>query len=205
MIPIRVRRVWNGLIVAIGAAIGLVAALMLTLEAYWRALKPSTVFSCDVNTKLSCSAVAESWQSQLIKLPSGPVPNALLGVVAFTVVLVLGVVYACGSVMPRWFDWCFRIGVVCELVFASWLLYQSMFVIGVMCPWCLSMDAGSILMTIGMIRLALTEDTIRFDRDGINHVTSGFRFAGGMESLFAEVVIIIVFAIFVVFHYAGFY
>ena len=94
---------------------------------------------------------------------------------------------------------------VCELAFASWLLYQSMFVIGVMCPWCLSMDAGSILMTIGMIRLALTEDTIRFDRDGVSHVTGGFRFAGGMESLFVEVVVIIALVVFVAFHYAGLY
>lgn len=190
---VRASKVWNGLIVFLGGAIGLVASIMLTLEAYWRALKPKTVFSCDVNAKLSCSAVAGSWQSTLIRLPEGPVPNAVLGIAAFTVILTLGVVYACGVRMPTWFNWLFRLGVVLELVFASWLLYQSMFVIKAMCPWCLAMDGGSLLMFIGMIRLWFA------DHDGLRG------FIAGAWSLLLEVVIIAAAVVAVTLHYAGLY
>lgn len=186
---LRTSPVWNGLWVAGGSALSLLASLMLTLEAYWRALEPSKTFACDVNEKLSCSVVADSWQAQLLRLPDGPVPNAVLGIIAFTVLTVLGVVYACRFKAPSWFNWCFRAGVLVCLVFSTWLLQQSVFVIKAMCPWCLTMDVGMILATMGAVRLwgssRLAEEP-----------SSGFgRFTAGLESLLVEVLMLAAFGI----------
>lgn len=182
--------------VALGGAVSLVAALMLTLEAYWRALEPNKTFMCDVNEKLSCSVVADSWQAQLLSLPEGPVPNAVLGVVAFSVITTLGVVYACRFKAPAWFDWCFRIGVLACLIFSTWLLQQSMFVIKAMCPWCLTMDVGMILATIGMTRLWGASKG-----DGNNHESRFFRFTGDLSSLLVEVLVIVAFGLGIFFYY----
>lgn len=193
---LRLNPIWNGLWVAGGGALSLLAAMMLSLEAYWRALEPNKTFMCDVNEKLSCSAVADSWQAQLIHLPEGPVPNAMLGIMAFTVITVLGVVYACRFKAPTWFNWCFRIGVFACLVFSTWLLQQSMFVIKAMCPWCLTMDVGMILATIGTLRLwGASKD------DGNNHGSRFFRFTGDLSSLLVEVLVIVAFGLGIFFYY----
>lgn len=193
---LRLNPIWNGLCVAGGGALSLLAAMMLSLEAYWRALEPEKTFMCDVNEKLSCSAVADSWQAQLIHLPEGPVPNAVLGIMAFTVITVLGVVYACRFKAPTWFNWCFRIGVFACLVFSTWLLQQSMFVIKAMCPWCLTMDVGMILATIGTLRLWGASKG-----DGNNHGSRFFRFTGDLSSLLVEVLVIVAFGLGIFFYY----
>ena len=193
---LRLNPIWNGLCVAGGGAWSLLAAMMLSLEAYWRALEPEKTFMCDVNEKLSCSAVADSWQAQLIHLPEGPVPNAMLGIMAFTVITVLGVVYACRFKAPTWFNWCFRIGVFACLVFSTWLLQQSMFVIKAMCPWCLTMDVGMILATIGTLRLWGASKG-----DGNNHGSRFFRFTGDLSSLLVEVLVIVAFGLGIFFYY----
>ena len=193
---LRPNPIWNGLCVAGGGALSLLAAMMLTLEAYWRALEPNKTFMCDVNEKFSCSVVADSWQAQLIHLPEGPVPNAVLGIMAFTVITVLGVVYACKFKAPTWFNWCFRIGVFACLVFSTWLLQQSMFVIKAMCPWCLTMDVGMILATIGTLRLWGASKG-----DGNNHGSRFFRFTGDLSSLLVEVLVIVAFGLGIFFYY----
>lgn len=179
-----------------GGALSLLAAMMLSLEAYWRALEPEKTFMCDVNKKFSCSVVADSWQAQLIHLPEGPVPNAVLGIIAFTVITVLGVVYACRFKAPTWFNWCFRIGVIACLIFSTWLLQQSMFVIKAMCPWCLTMDVGMILATIGTLRLWGASKG-----DGNNHGSRFFRFTGDLSSLLVEVLVIVAFGLGIFFYY----
>ena len=196
---LRLGRAWNGLLVALGGAVSLAAALMLTLEAYWRALEPNKTFMCDVNEKLSCSVVADSWQAQLLSLPEGPVPNAVLGVVAFSVITTLGVVYACRFKAPAWFDWCFRIGVLACLIFSTWLLQQSMFVIKAMCPWCLTMDVGMILAMIGVIRLWGAEDP-KPGTDG-TPTSRFYRFTGDLGSLLVEFLVLVVFGLGVFLHY----
>jgi uncharacterized membrane protein len=184
------------MLVLLGSGMGLLASFMLSLEAYWRALNPTQVFSCDVNAKLSCSSVAASWQSTLLHWPGGgAIPNAFLGLGIFAVFVTIGVFIASHATIPEWILWGFRLGVVAELVFSTWLLWESMFVIGAMCPWCLTMDLGSILLAFGAFRdWALAK--------GDRHPRA-LRFTIGMESLLVSVLILLAFAFIVVLHYFG--
>lgn len=183
---LRASSVWNGLIIALGGMISLFAAFMLALEALWKALDPSQVFGCDVNEHLSCSTVASSWQSTLLHTPDGsPIPNAFIGLPAFAVIVTIGVIMACGWRPPAWFSWCFRGGVLVALLFSSWLLEQSFVSIHALCPWCLTMDAGMILCTIGVVRAWLLDGQP-------DHHSRAWRWTIGLESLLIEVVIIAV-------------
>lgn len=187
-------RLWNGLVTALGGAVSMLAAFMLALEALWRAMDPDYIPSCDVNSKLSCSEVAGSWQSTLITLPGGhPVPNAFIGLPGFAVIVAIGVVLACGWRAPAWFTWCFRAGVLVALGFSTWLLEQSLFSIGAMCPWCLTMDAGMILCMIGVARLWAIDKPD-------NHATA-WRWTVGLQSALIEVLTIAAFSLVVFFGY----
>ena len=224
---VRVSDAWNGGLVTLGAVLGLVASIMLSLEAYWRALNPAQVFACDVNARLSCSTVAGSWQSTLIQWPDhGGVPNAFLGMIAFTTLVEYGVLLACGVRMPRWVEWLFRAGVVIVLIGSTWLLQQSVFVIGAMCPWCITMDAGAVILAIGAWRQWALETSDDSDDRGdtvmdymidsiidlsdhhrmvITHKHGAARFAAGLESLLASVLILAALALIVMLHYWGVY
>jgi uncharacterized membrane protein len=191
---VRSSQIWSGVLITIGSVLGLLASLMLSLEAYWRALNPKTIFACDVNAKLSCSTVAESWQSTLIHWPgNGAVPNAFLGLIVFSVFVTIGVLVASGVSIPRWVEWGFRIGVVIAFIFSTWLLQQSVFVIGAMCPWCLTMDLGTVLLAFGTWRQwALGES---------EHHGGVYKFTIGLESLLAAIVILAALIVAVLIHY----
>lgn len=187
-------RLWNGLVVAAGGAIGVLAAFMLSLEALWRALDPNYIPSCDVDSKLSCSEVAGAWQSALITLPGGhPVPNAFIGLPGFAVIVTIGVVMSCGWRAPAWFTWCFRAGVLVAFGFSTWLLEQSLFSIGAMCPWCLTMDAGMVVCMIGTVRLWAVDKPD-------DHATA-WRWTVGLQSVLIEVLAAAVLALVVLFGY----
>ena len=191
---IRSSQIWSGVLVAIGSSLGLLASLMLSLEAYWRALNKNAVFACDVNAKLSCSAVAESWQSTLIHWPgNGAVPNAFLGLIVFSVFVTIGVLLTSGVIIPRWVEWGFRIGVVVAIIFSTWLLQQSVFVISAMCPWCLTMDLGSVLLVFGTWRQWALKRS--------EHHGKIYKFTIGLESLLAAIVILVVLIMIVLLHY----
>lgn len=187
-------RLWNGLVVTTGGAVSMLAALMLALEALWKALDPGYIPSCDVNARLSCSEVAASWQSTLINLPGGrPVPNAFIGLPGFAVIVTIGVVLACGWRPPAWFTWCFRAGVLVAAGFSTWLLEQSLFSIGAMCPWCLTMDVGMTICLIGVFRL--------WAIDKPDDHAMAWRWTVGLQSMLIEVIVAAVFTLVVFFGY----
>lgn len=149
---LRTGRVWNATIMFIGSLIAELASLALSIDSLILARTPTTQLGCDINGKLSCSSVSSSWQANLIHLWGTDVPNALFGLAAFgvfigfTVALMFG--YRPGKIVKR----LFAIGIVLCVLFAGWLLTASVISIKVLCPWCLTMDAGVILIVIGFIR-----------------------------------------------------
>lgn len=153
----RIKRVrltcpWNAGVMLIGAIIGAIASMALSVDSLILASQPTRLLGCDVNGRISCSSVARSWQSHIIRLWGTSVPNAFFGLIlmgvfiGFTAALVFGY-RPCKPVVAL-----FTIGMICCVVFAGWLLASSVFMIKVVCPWCLTMDAGVALMVIGFIR-----------------------------------------------------
>ncbi len=71
-------------------------------------------------------------------------PNPLLGIASFAVVTTLGVVLLTGAVLPRWVWLGLQAGVTFGVVFVHWLIYQSLYVIGALCPYCMVVWAVTI-------------------------------------------------------------
>ncbi len=121
-----------GWLMAIGGAIGFVAAFVLTVERFLLAENPDYVPSCSLNPVLSCGSVMEQPQAALLGFP-----NPLLGIAAFAIATTLGVLVASGTALPRWVWLGFQVGITAGMVFVLWLMSQSLYVIGALCPYCM--------------------------------------------------------------------
>src|SRR5262245_3394765 len=116
-----------------GGAVGLVAAFTLTLEKVALLRDPSYVPTCSINPILSCGSVMTKPQAEAFGFP-----NPLLGVVGFAIVVTVGMALLGGARLPRWFWLGLQAGVVFGAVFVHWLIYQSLYVIGALWPYCMA-------------------------------------------------------------------
>ena len=143
----------------VGALISLVASFMLSIDAVALAADPGRALACDVNAVLSCGTVGTAWQSSVFGFP-----NAFLGLVAEPVVITVAVAGLAGVRFPRWFMIAAQTVYLLGLAFAYWLFTQSMFVIGALCPWCLTVTLSTTLVFVSMLHLNILDDNLRWPR-----------------------------------------
>ena len=119
-------------ILIVGGALGLLAAFELTLEKVRVLADASYVPACDLNPVLSCGSVIITPQAEVFGFP-----NPVMGLVGFTIVITLGVLLAGGVALPRWAWLGLNAGALLGFAFVQWLVWQSLYSIGALCPWCM--------------------------------------------------------------------
>ena len=122
----------TGILLAVLGLIGLGAALTLAIEKVHLLEDPSYVPSCNFSPILACGSVMTSEQAAAFGFP-----NPFLGIAAFPVVVTLGVLIAGGVRLPRWILDGLALGSLLGLTFVGWLVSQSLYEIGALCPWCM--------------------------------------------------------------------
>lgn len=130
-------RITAGLVLLLGGLVGLAASFDLTYERIASLIDPEHVISCDFNPVLSCGTVMTTWQASVFGFP-----NPLVGLVAFPMVVFTGVLLLARVDLPRWVMLVFNLGALGGLAFVTWLIYQSVYSIGVLCPWCMAVWAA---------------------------------------------------------------
>lgn len=128
----RKRPISLAIFLIITGLIGFVAAFALTLDKFRLLENPKTVLSCDYGLFLNCSPNLNSAQGAVFGFP-----NPLIGIACFVAPIAVGVALLAGARFTRWLWLLFNLGIVGALVFVIWLMGQSLFVIGTLCPWCL--------------------------------------------------------------------
>jgi uncharacterized membrane protein len=118
--------------VLIAGVIGLVASMTLTVEKIEILLNPSYVPSCNINPVVSCGSVMTTSQASVLGFP-----NPLLGIIGFTVVMVTGLLATTKVPLPRWYWAGLDVGVLIGAAFVHWLIFQSLYRIGALCPYCM--------------------------------------------------------------------
>lgn len=134
-------------VVFCAATLGLLASLVLSVEALVLAKNSNAVLSCSLNAVVDCAAVANHWSASLLGFP-----NSFIGLVAMPVVMTIAMSIIAGVKYPKWFMRATQAGAIAGLLFAFWMLYMSFAVIGIFCPWCLVFDAMMIVMFFGVTR-----------------------------------------------------
>lgn len=134
--------------------VGLIAALVLSIDALELAAQPDRVLVCDINSVVSCGAVARSWQASLFGFP-----NAHLGLIAEPVVITIGVAGVGGTVFPRWFMLAAQGVYTLGLALAYWLFVQSLTQVGAVCPWCLLVTISTTAVWVSLTHHNLLENS----------------------------------------------
>jgi uncharacterized membrane protein len=168
----------------VSSLIGLVAALVLSVDAIALAKDPLTDLSCNINSVLSCGTVGASWQASLLGFP-----NAYLGLIAEPVVITIAVAALGGTRFPRWFMNSAQVVYLIGLLFAFWLFYQSYFVIGALCPWCLLVTLTTTTVFTSLLRVNILDNNLGFSARTYGWPTAWLR--AGADTLG----VIIIFAI----------
>lgn len=118
-------------LVLLGAG-GLLAALALTLEKFALLADPDAPLACDFSVLFGCSTNLNSAQGAVFG-----VPNPLVGLVFFAGVVTVGFVVLAKAELAKWFWIAFNLAVAGSLALVIWFVVQSVYVLGVLCPWCM--------------------------------------------------------------------
>jgi len=135
--------------VLISGAMGLIASLTLTVEKVKLLTDSSYAPSCNINPVLSCGSVMATPQASVLGFP-----NSLIGIVAFTVVAVTGVLLVSRVQLPQWYWVGLAVGTVVGAAFVQWLIYQSLYRIGALCPYCMVIWALTISLLVVVASIA---------------------------------------------------
>lgn len=126
-------------VLTVGGFLGLLGALTLTIERIKLLEDSAYVPSCNLNPVLSCGSVMTTEQAALFGFP-----NPIIGIVAFTVVLMTGVLTFGRIALPHWYWLGLSTGTAFGVVFVHWLIYQSLYEIHALCPYCMVVWAVTI-------------------------------------------------------------
>lgn len=129
-----------GLMVGLGA-LGLAASTALMVEKVRLLQDPSYVPNCSLSPVLSCGSVMNSNQADLLGFP-----NPVLGLVGFTALLCTGLALLAGARLARWYWLGVQVGVLAGLGLVGWLVFQSLYRIGALCPYCMVVWAVTIAL-----------------------------------------------------------
>ncbi len=138
-------------ILVVGGIIGFISSFIITVDKIKLLENPSFQPNCDLNPIISCGSVMASAQGSVFGFP-----NPWIGLSAFAVLITIGVAIFAGAKFKRWFWLGLEGGVILGVIFALWLLYESIYVINALCPYCLIVDVV-VLTTLWYTTLYLIE------------------------------------------------
>ncbi|MFT2816091.1 vitamin K epoxide reductase family protein [Leifsonia sp. A12D58] len=116
----------------IAGAIGFAAAFALTIDKIHLLQDADAQLSCNFSVLIGCGTNLNSWQGSLFGFP-----NPLIGIAAWSVVITIGMAILAGARFARWFWLGLNVGVIGAMAFVIWLISQSIYVLDILCPWCM--------------------------------------------------------------------
>lgn len=137
------------------ATLSLVASFVLSHDALKLAADPDVDLACSISVFIDCAKVGTTWQAEIFGFP-----NAFLGLITEPVLMTIAVAGLAGSRFPRWLMFATNCGALGGVVFAYWMLYQSTFVIGALCPWCLVVTVSTTFVFVAITHWNLLENNL---------------------------------------------
>ena len=119
-------------LLAAAGLVGFAASFTLLVEKVALLEDPSYVPSCSINPILSCGSIMRTDQAEAFGFP-----NPILGVAGFAVVTTIGMALLAGASFRRWFWLGLQAGTTFGVVFVHWLIFESLYRIDALCPYCM--------------------------------------------------------------------
>ncbi|WP_138946888.1 vitamin K epoxide reductase family protein [Plantibacter sp. M259] len=159
----------------VAGVIGWIAAFALTLDKFQLLQDPNAQLGCNLSILVQCGVNLNSWQGAILGFP-----NPIIGLAAWIAPIAVGVAVLAGAQFARWFWIAFNIGFLGALGFVIWLISQSIFVLGTLCPWCMVTWSVTIPSFIAVTAFTL--------RNGIVPASPAVRRVAGIVSSWIVVV-----------------
>jgi uncharacterized membrane protein len=127
------RRPWAlAIFLIVVGVLGWWAAFSLTLDKFTVLENPGADLDCNISVLVQCGVNLNAPQGSAFGFP-----NPLLGLGGFVAPIAVGVGLLAGARFARWFWIAFNVGIAGALAFVIWLIGQSIYVLGTLCPWCM--------------------------------------------------------------------
>ena len=151
----------SGFLMLLGSFAGFVASFLLSIDKI-KLLKDSQfVPSCNISETLNCKSVMLSEQAEVFGFP-----NSLIGIGAFAIFMALSIAVLAGTQFPSWFWKIALAGTAAAVIFCHWLAYQTTFVIGALCPYCMVAWTGTLLIFSSIIQEILRPKSVEESSKG---------------------------------------
>jgi uncharacterized membrane protein len=136
--------------------LGWISAFALTLDKFALLEDPDAALSCNFSRFIQCGANLNSAQGAVFF----DVPNPVWGLGGFVAPIAVGVAVLAGARFARWFWIAFNVGVAGAFAFVCWLIWQSIYFIGTLCPWCMLVWSVTIPMFLAVTLYSLKSGAI---------------------------------------------
>lgn len=130
--PALVRARPFGWFLVIAGGIAWIASFTLVLERLALYRDPNATVSCDVNAWISCGDVMKTPEAAILGFP-----NPFIGVVAFAIVVTVGMVLLAGAQLANWFWIGMQVGITAGMALVSWFWFTALFTLSILCPYCM--------------------------------------------------------------------
>ena len=134
---------WLGHIIALLSTVGLVATFWQTAEKIQLLKYPEDPLSCNINPIVDCGSVLNDGLSAVFG-----VPNAMIGMVAFSILLTFGLLMMTGVKLTHRAQQILVVLSLAMFAFSVWFFAASLYVIGKICIFCVAIWAATIPLTI---------------------------------------------------------
>lgn len=119
-------------VIVAASLVAFTAAVVLLIEKLMLIDDPTYVPTCSINPVLSCGSIMESDQAEAFGFP-----NPILGIVGFGSMSMFGSYLLLCADAPRWLWLAAQAGVTFAFGFVCWLIFQSLYRIEALCPYCM--------------------------------------------------------------------
>lgn len=136
--------------------LGLLSSATLAIEKYKLLTATDYVTSCSINAVLSCESIMKSPVAALFGFP-----NPYIGIAAFAVVIITGVLAVGGVALPRWYWAGLALGTLAGVVMIHYLIFQALYEINALCPYCMVVWAVTIPLLAIAADLAIPQQVPR--------------------------------------------
>lgn len=141
---------WTMLIAALAA---FAAAFTLSVEKIHLLQNPDAILSCSVNLVLNCASVMQTWQASVFGFP-----NSYIGIAGFAIVIAVAMGGLLRVKYSRNYLVTAQVFYGLGLIFAYWLFFQSVYVIQILCPWCLVVTFTTTLIFESLLHYNLRQN-----------------------------------------------
>ena len=135
------RHLSTGWLLLVSGLIGSLSAATLLIEKIALIKDPSYTPTCSINPVLSCGSIMSTPQAEVFGFP-----NPILGVFGFAVITTIGATLLAGGDPRAWLWVGLQVGATAGVVFVHWLIFQSLYVIGALCPYCMTVWVITIII-----------------------------------------------------------